>query len=66
MSFTVICVHRPPSAKDVFYDHLQTILNHCNTKKEMILLGDFNINWDIKSDRKKFLSRAQEKSRGGT
>lgn len=42
MSFTVICMYRPPSAKDVFYDHLQTILNHCNSKKEIILLGDFN------------------------
>ncbi|OON91327.1 MAG: hypothetical protein ATN33_01430 [Epulopiscium sp. Nele67-Bin001] len=53
MSFTVICVYRPPSAKDVFYDHLQTILKHCNSKKEIILLGDFNVNWDSKSDKKK-------------
>ena len=53
MYFTVICVYRPPSAKDVFYDHLKTILNHCSSKKEITLLGDFNINWDIKSDRKK-------------
>lgn len=28
MSFIVICVYLPPSVKDVFYDHLQTILNH--------------------------------------
>lgn len=53
MSFTVICVYRPPSAKEVFYDHLQTVLNHCNSNKEIILLGDFNINWDIKPDKKK-------------
>ena len=60
MSFTVICVYRPPSAKDVFYDHLQTILNHCKFKKEIILLDDFNVNRDIKSDRKKIKQLTDE------
>ena len=40
MYFTVICVYQPPSAKDVFYDLLKTILNHCSSKKEITLLGD--------------------------
>lgn len=53
MSFTVICLYRPPSAKVDFYTELKTLLTHCDINKEVILLGDFNVNWDNKSDRKK-------------
>lgn len=53
MSFTVICMYRPPSAKDSFYSQLETILNHCSSIEEVILMGDLIIKWDNASDRKK-------------
>lgn len=52
MSFTLICLYQPPSSKNTFYDKLKTSLKCCDFKRETILLGDFNINWDDKSDRK--------------
>uniref|UniRef100_A0A3B3CCL8 Reverse transcriptase domain-containing protein n=1 Tax=Oryzias melastigma TaxID=30732 RepID=A0A3B3CCL8_ORYME len=52
MSFVVIVIYRPPSAKDIFFTHLTEILKKCNNK-ETILLGDFNINWLDKSNSKK-------------
>ncbi len=53
MSFTLICLHRPPSSKNTFYDQLKTVLKYSDFKRGTILLGDFNINWDNKLDRKK-------------
>lgn len=52
MSFVVIVLYRPPTAKDIFFTHRIEILKKCNNK-EIILLGDFNINWLDKSCRKK-------------
>lgn len=34
------------------YDQLKTLQTSCNHSKEIILLGDFNVNWDNKKDRK--------------
>ncbi len=53
MSFIVICLYRPPSTNNIFYEYLHNILKQCDGKKEIILMGDFNINWDKKSERKK-------------
>ena len=53
MSFTVICLYRPPKTNSLFYDQLQTILKECDNKKEIIILGDVNLNWSNKSDRKR-------------
>ncbi len=53
MSFIVICLYRPPSTNNIFYEHLHNILKQCDGKKELILMGDFNINWDKKTERKK-------------
>ena len=53
MSFTVICLYRPPSSNSLFYEHLHNILKQCDVKKELILMGDFNINWGKKTERKK-------------
>lgn len=53
MSFTTICVYRKPTAKLDFYDKLKCLLNHCDSHKEIIIIGDFNINWDEKKTRKK-------------
>lgn len=60
MSFIVICMYRPPSAKDIFYDQFETILKHCNSKREIIFMGGLNINWDNKSDTKKLKQLADK------
>lgn len=39
----------PPLLKKCFM--IRTILNHCNSNREIMLIGDFNINWD--NERKK-------------
>ncbi len=36
MSFTVICLYRPPSSKNRFYDQLKTILKCNDFRKEII------------------------------
>lgn len=51
MSFTVLCLYRPPSAKVDFYDQFKALLNSCDFNNELILMGDLNVNWDNKSDR---------------
>lgn len=53
MSFTVICIYRPPSSNSMFYEHLRNILKEFDGNKELILVGDLNINWTEKSKRKK-------------
>lgn len=53
MSFTVIGIYRPLSAKAVFYEKLDALIKGCDTNKEIILLGDFNINWNDEVQRKK-------------
>ncbi len=52
MSLTVICIYRKPTAGLDFYDQLKALLAVCNHKKEILLFGDFNVNWDNKKDRK--------------
>ena len=53
MSFTVICLSRPPSSNGKFYEYLRNTLKEFDINNELILLGDFNINWMEKSKRKK-------------
>lgn len=48
MSFTLVGLYRPPSSKISFLDQLSSILKECNFDKEVILMGDFNINWKDK------------------
>ncbi len=50
-SFTV-GLYRSPSSKITFFDQLSSILKECNFEKEVILMGDFNINWEDKCNRK--------------
>ena len=52
MSFILICLYRHPNAKADFYDQLKVLLNFCDLNKEIILIGDFNVNWDDKKGRK--------------
>ena len=44
MSFILIGVYRPPSAKSVYLEKLNAMLRECSSKKEVIIMGDFNIN----------------------
>lgn len=53
MSFILIGLYRPPSSNSLFYEQLRSILKSCDSKKELILMGDFNINWENKPSRKK-------------
>ena len=50
MSLTMICLYRQPTAKVDFYDQVKLLLNSCN--KELIIVGDFNINWNDKQKKK--------------
>ncbi len=52
MYFILIGLYRPPSAKSVFHEKLCTVLRECTSGKEVILMGDFNINWEDKSSKK--------------
>lgn len=54
MSFIIICLYRPPSSNNCFYDEFKALVSHFEkTGKEFMIVGDFNINWSSKSDRKK-------------
>lgn len=44
MSFIVLCVYRPPNATSDFYTGLTKILKTYE-RKEILLMGDLNINW---------------------
>lgn len=37
----------------VFYEHLNNMLKECDSKTELLLFGDLNVNWIDKSSRKK-------------
>lgn len=52
MNFIVICIYRKPSTNVEFFDQLKLLLDFCCPNKEIILIGDFNINWDSKKERK--------------
>ncbi len=52
MSFLLIVIYRPPSSNNDFYTTFKRLLQACDSKKEVILLGDFNCNWSDKTNRK--------------
>lgn len=53
MSFTLIVIYRAPALNNSFYDELKNVLCQCDFKKEVIVMGDFNLNWEDTSIRKK-------------
>ncbi len=59
MSFAVLVLYRPPTSNIVFFDHLTNILKKCDAK-EILLMGDFNINWIDKNGRKKLKEITQK------
>ena len=40
ISFTVIGIYIPPSAKSVFFEELNALFEECDSKNEIISLGD--------------------------
>ena len=52
MSFILVVIYRPPSSNIGFYEKFEKLLKECNFSKEVIIMGDFNINWEDKSSRK--------------
>jgi len=52
MSFVLIVIYRPPSSNITFYENLKQLLKQCDFNKEVIIMGDFNINWEDKTVRK--------------
>ncbi len=53
ISFTLIVIYRPPSSNISFLDKFKEILCQCDFKKEVIIMGDLNLNWEDKTSRKK-------------
>lgn len=51
MSFMLIVIYRPPSSNNDFYTTFKKLLQACDFKKEVILLGDLNCNWLDKINR---------------
>ena len=43
---------RPPSAKAIFFDKLETVLKECSSGQEILVMGDFNVNWEDKGTSK--------------
>lgn len=52
MSFVLVVQYCPPSSNNRFYEDLKNILKGCLSRKEIILMGGFNINWEDKTNRK--------------
>lgn len=58
MSFILLVLYRPPNSTIEFYESLNSVLKECDRKKsqchkkEMLLMGDFNINWENRTNRK--------------
>ena len=52
MSFVLIVIYRPPLSNIDFYEKLDNLLKQCNFQKEVIIMGDLNINWEDKQNRK--------------
>lgn len=45
MHFKIVIVYNPPSFKDAFYNEWSKLLKSVAHKSEVIVLGDFNIDW---------------------
>lgn len=53
MNFNIVVLYNPPPHGADFYNELNSLLPVCDTCNECILLGDFNINWMVKSEKSK-------------
>lgn len=48
MSYTIVVIYRPPSSNISFYKKLKTVLCQLDFKKEIIIMGDFNLKCEDK------------------
>lgn len=46
MLYELIVRYRPPSSNIAFCDKFREMLCQCDFKKEIILMGDFNLKWE--------------------
>lgn len=53
MKFNIMVLYNPPSHSVSFYSDFDKLLKQINVKTEIILMGDFNINWMDKGRRDK-------------
>lgn len=53
MHFLIVVLYNPPSCNEMFYGELDKLLKMVAHKSEVIILGDFNIDWFNSSKRKK-------------
>ncbi len=53
MNFNIVVLYNPPSHGKDFCNELNSLLSACDKCYECILLGDFNINWMVKSEKSK-------------
>ncbi len=67
MSFVLVVICRPPSADNSFYENFEKLLKESNLGKEIIIMGDFNINWEDKTStgRTNTLEKSSNKSQTG-
>ena len=53
MHFRIMLLYNPPACDSSFYDNLDKLLKTIAHKSEVLIFGDFNIDWLDKSKRKK-------------
>ena len=53
MHFRLMVIYNPPSHDNSFYVNLQKLLKFVSHKSEVIIFGDFNIDWSNRCKRKK-------------
>lgn len=51
--FNIVGMYSPTSSKDVFFVLMIDILKQCDLSKELLQMGDFNLNWTDKVRSKK-------------
>lgn len=45
----LIVLNHPPSSNKIFYDQFKNLLKSCDLRKEILLMGDPNVNWEDKT-----------------
>ena len=53
MHFRIMVLYNPPACDSSFYDNLDKLLKTIAHKSEVLIFGDFNIDWLDKSKRRK-------------
>lgn len=53
MSFVLPVIYRPPTSNVDFYEKLGIFMKQLSLAKEVIIMGDLNVNWEVNKVRKK-------------